>query len=209
MAKVKNKGVKPEIVKEGEVEVERDRIVHSGGKAVTIVVSRTVFPGYEKEYDAWVRKLAEAARESPGNTGVTMLIPEPGKGGLHHVIMSFADEKSMHIWETSYNRQKLSHEADVFSKRSRQMQTGLETWFSIPECPELDTPPHWKMAIVTWVGVFLGSCGIILLIELFWKEPNFWAFNAVIGALLVSLLTWVIMPIFSRYIFRKWLYKNK
>jgi uncharacterized protein len=188
---------------------DRDEIIKRVGDAVTIVVSRKVFPGYEKEYDAWVRKLADEARKSPGNTGVTMLIPEPGQGGLHHVIFNFADEKSMHIWETSYTRQKLSHEADAFSKRSRQVQTGLETWFSIPECPELDTPPHWKMALVTWIGVFLGAIGISLLLELFWKSPNFWAFNAAISALLVSLLTWVIMPIFSRYIFRKWLYRNK
>jgi uncharacterized protein len=188
---------------------DQDEIIKRVGDAVTIVVSRTVFPGYEKEYDAWVRKLADEARKSPGNTGVTMLIPEPGKGGLHHIIFNFADEKSMHIWETSYERQKLSHEADAFSKRSRQAQTGLETWFSIPECPELDTPPHWKMALVTWIGVFLGSCGIIAILDLFWVPHNFWAFNAVVGALLVSLLTWVVMPIFSRYIFKKWLYKNK
>jgi uncharacterized protein len=207
MPKVKNKDKKIETV---QVESpHEDRIVQRDGKSVTVVVSRTIFPGYEKEYDAWVRKLSEAARQSPGNTGITMLIPEQGKPGLHHIIINFIDEKSMHIWETSYVRQKLSHEADAFSKRSRQMQTGLETWFSIPECPELDTPPHWKMAAVTFIGVFLGSCGIIKLVEIFWKQPNFWAFNAVVGALLVSLLTWAVMPVFSRYIFRKWLYRNK
>ena len=177
------------------------------GKAMTVVVSRRVFPGHDKEYDEWVRKLAEAAKESPGNTGVTILVPSKGQAGLHHVVMHFADEKSMHQWETSYIRQKLSHEADVFSRKIRQEATGLETWFSIPECPELEAPPQWKMAIVTFIGVFLGSCGIIALIELFWKQANFWAFNAVVGALLVSLLTWVVMPALSRYVFRKWLYK--
>ena len=177
------------------------------GKAVTVVVSRRVFPGHEKDYDEWVKKLADAAKESPGNTGVTILVPSRGQAGLHHVVMYFADEKSMHQWETSYIRQKLSHEADAFSRRIRQEATGLETWFSIPECPELEAPPQWKMAIVTFIGVFLGSCGIIALIELFWKGPNFFAFNAVVGAVLVTVLTWVIMPIFSRYIFRKWLYK--
>lgn len=195
-------------ISDKDIEGERDRIVRRKG-AVTVVVSRLVFPGYEKEYDAWVRQISDAARQSPGNTGVTMLIPEEGKGGLHHIIFNFADEKSMHIWETSYERQKLSHEADAFSKRSRQMQTGLETWFSIPECPELETPPHWKMAIVTWIGVFLCSIAIIPLIELIWKQPNFFAFNAVVGVVLVALLTWAVMPVLSRYIFRKWLYRNK
>ena len=176
-------------------------------KAMTVVVSRVVYPGKERQYNDLARQMIDEAAKIPGNLGVTMLAPEPGKGGLHHLIWRFADEKSMHIWETSYIRQKLSHEADAFSRKIRQEGTGLETWFSIPECPELETPPHWKMALVTFIGVFLGSCGIILLIDLFWKEPNFWAFNAVVGALLVSLLTWVVMPIFSRYVFRKWLYK--
>jgi antibiotic biosynthesis monooxygenase (ABM) superfamily enzyme len=177
------------------------------GKTVTVVVSRRVLPGHERDYDEWVRKLAEAAKEFPGNTGVTILVPSKGKTGLHHVVMHFADEKSMHQWETSYVRQKLSHEADAFSRKTRQQATGLETWFSIPECPELEAPPPWKMALVTWIGVFLISCLVIYILDLFWKVPNFWAFNAVVGAVLVSLLTWVVMPIFSRYIFRKWLYK--
>jgi antibiotic biosynthesis monooxygenase (ABM) superfamily enzyme len=137
-----------------------------------------------------------------------MLIPEPGKGGLHHVIMNFADEKSMHIWETDYARQKLSHEADAFSRRSRQMATGLETWFSVPDCPELDTPPHWKMAMVTTLAVYLASLVIIWVLELFWHDRNFFLFNLVVGILVVSSLTWVIMPLFSRFIFRKWLYRR-
>jgi antibiotic biosynthesis monooxygenase (ABM) superfamily enzyme len=65
------------------------------------------------------------------------------------------------------------------------------------------------MAIVTFVGVFLTSIAIIPLIELVWQDRNFFAFNAVVGVILVSLLTWVIMPVLSRYIFRKWLYRNK
>jgi antibiotic biosynthesis monooxygenase (ABM) superfamily enzyme len=181
--------------------------IKTNGKAITIVVSRTVFPGHEHDYDEWVKKLADAAKQSPGNAGVTILVPTKGQTGLHHVVMYFADEKSMHQWETSYVRQKLSHEADAFSRSIRQQETGLETWFSIPECPELETPPAWKMALVTFIGVFLASCGIIAILDLFWKQPEFFSFNAVVGALLVSLLTWVVMPFFSRYLFRKWLHR--
>jgi antibiotic biosynthesis monooxygenase (ABM) superfamily enzyme len=179
----------------------------TSGKAMTVVVSRSVFPGREHDYDEWVKKLADAAKESPGNTGVTILVPSKGQTGLHHVVMHFADEKSMHQWETSYLRQKLSHEADAFSRRVRQEATGLETWFSIPECPELEAPPKWKMTIVTTFAVFLASIAYIPLLELFWKNPNFFLFNLVVGTLVVSSLTYFLMPIFSRYVFRKWLYK--
>jgi antibiotic biosynthesis monooxygenase (ABM) superfamily enzyme len=184
----------------------QDTIVSGEGKAVTVVVSRVVNPGHEQEYEAWVKKLSEAARQAPGNTGVTILVPTPGKAGLHHVVMRFADEKSMHQWETSYIRQKLSHEADAFSRRSRQEATGLETWFSIPECPELESPPQWKMAIVTFFAVYVLSIIIIPLLHLV-VEPNFYAESVIVAALLVSILTWVVMPFFSRYLFRKWLFK--
>jgi antibiotic biosynthesis monooxygenase (ABM) superfamily enzyme len=183
------------------------RIVPTDGKSVTVVVSRVVKPGFEQEYDAWVKKLSEAARQSPGNTGVTVLIPPPGKTGLHHVVMRFADEKSMHIWETSYIRQKLSNEADAFSRRSRQEATGLETWFSIPDCPELETPPHWKMALVTFFAVFVLSIVILQLLKLAFTNMNFYLESAVVAALLVGLLTWVVMPFLSQRVFRKWLYK--
>ena len=187
--------------------MENDTIVPGSGKSVTVVVSRTVFPGHERDYDEWVRKLAEAARQASGNIGVTVLIPEPGKSGLHHVVFRFADEKSMHVWETSYVRQKLSHEADAFSRSSRQVATGLETWFSIPECPELETPPRWKMSIVTFIAVYLLSMIIVQLEEIFFKGANFYLLNILTCVLLVGILTWAVMPWFSRYIFRRWLYR--
>jgi len=186
--------------------MEEDRIVHSG-KEMTVVVSRNVYPGHEREYDDWVRKLLEAAKDAPGNKGVTMLIPQSGKSGLYHVVLRFADEKSVHQWETSYVRQKLSHEADAFSRRSRQEATGLETWFSVPECPELETPPRWKMAIVTFIAVYLLTVIIVPVQELIFKEANFYLLNILTTVLLVVILTWALMPWFSRYVFRKWLYK--
>lgn len=188
--------------------MENDTVVACSGKSVTVVVSRMVFPGHERDYDEWVRRLVAAAREAPGNNGVTMLMPESGKSGLHHVVFRFADAKSMHIWETSYTRQKLSHEADAFSRLSRQEATGLETWFSIPGCPELETPPQWKMAIVTFIGVYVLSVLIVKLNDFIFKNANFYLVNILTSAILVSILTWAVMPWFSRHVFRRWLYRK-
>jgi antibiotic biosynthesis monooxygenase (ABM) superfamily enzyme len=188
--------------------MERDTILPAGKKAVTVVVSRRVFPGHEKDYDEWVRRLVAAATEAPGNTGATMLIPEPGKTGLHHVVLRFSDQETVHRWEDSYIRQKLTHEADAFSVRSRQEATGLETWFYLPEHPELAPPPPWKMAIITFIAVYLLSIILIPLLNLFLENVNFYVVNIVIAALLVGILTWAVMPFFSRYLFRKWLWRE-
>ncbi len=187
-------------------ETDTDTIV-AGKKGVTVVISRRVFPAREKEYDEWVRRLVAASEGTPGIEGVTLLVPETGKGGLHHVVMRFGDEKSMHIWETSYTRQKLSHEADEFSRKVRQEATGLETWFNIPECPELEAPPAWKMAVVTFLAVYALSLGILSLLRWAVKGLNFYLEGFLVAALLVSLLTWAVMPFLSRRVLRKWLHK--
>ena len=188
--------------------MDKDTIVPSG-KDITVVVSRNVSPGREQDYDNWVRRLVAAAKETPGNSGVSILVPEPGKTGLYHVVLRFADEKSVHQWETSYVRQKLSHEADEFSERVRQEATGLETWFSIPEHPELTTPPHWKMFLVTSLAVYIVSIIVIKPIQWIMSGIDFYVETIVVSLVVVGSLTWLVMPIFSRYIFRKWLYKRK
>jgi antibiotic biosynthesis monooxygenase (ABM) superfamily enzyme len=186
--------------------MEKDEIQITG-KDVTIVVSRTVFPGHEEEYGDWVRRLVRAGADAPGNTGVITLIPQKGKGGLHHVVMQFKDQASVDAWEASAMRAKLAAEADRFSRSNRQTATGLETWFSIPECPQLETPPHWKQAIVTFVGVYAVSALVIWVLGRFHLGWNFFLENILVSALVVAALTWAVMPLLTRLVFRKWLYR--
>lgn len=186
--------------------MENDVIVPTG-KDVTVVVSRTVFPGYDKDYDEWVQRLVAAASDAPGYTGVTTLVPQKGKTGLYHVVFRFADQASVDSWEISADRQRLTSEADQFSRSHRQAGTGLETWFSIPDCPQLDTPPHWKQAIVTTIGVYVMSAIIIKVLGLFNLTWNFFAENVLVSALVVGSLTWAVMPFLTRLVFRRWLYK--
>ena len=186
--------------------MEKDSVSQTGND-ITIVVSRTLFPGREKEYGDWVRKLVTAAAEAPGNAGVTTLIPQRGKGGLHHVVIRFKDQASAEAWENSPIRIKLTAEADQFSRSHREAATGLETWFEIPECPQLDSPPHWKQAIVTFIGVYVVSTVVIKLLGLLHLGWNFFIDNILVSALVVAALTWAVMPVLTRVVFRKWLYK--
>jgi uncharacterized protein len=185
------------------------------GNAVTVVVSRTVKPGNERKYDRWARRMVAAATEAKGNTGVTMLVPEPGKPGLYHIVFRFADKESVNAWEISDIRRKLTEEADAFSTYHRQSSTGLETWFSIPNCPHLAAPPHWKMFLITTLAVFIVSCcGVPLMKWLFngfeLVISNFYIFfleNLATSIFVVGTLTWVFMPFLSQKIFNKWLYR--
>jgi len=188
--------------------MEKDVIIPSR-ENVTIVTSRNVFPGREKDYEAWVHKMVAAANEAPGNTCVTSLIPQNGRGGLYQIVYRFKDQASVDGWEESPLRQKLTEEANAFSRHHRQAASGLETWFTIPGCPQLDSPPHWKQAIVTAIGVYIVSALVITIINLFDLGWNFYLENILVSVLVVAALTWVVMPFLTRKIFRRWLFKDE
>ena len=63
------------------------------------------------------------------------------------------------------------------------------------------------MAIVTFIGVYILSTIIVRLQEIIFKGVNFYLLNILTSVLLVGILTWAVMPWFSRYVFRKWLYR--
>lgn len=193
-----------------------DTIIPGGaGHDVTVVVSRQVKPGNEIKYDRWARRIVAAATEAKGNTGVTMLMPEPGKQGLYHVVFRFKDQAAVDAWENSEVRTRLTEEANTFSEHYRQSSTGLETWFSIPDCPHLATPPHWKMFVMTTLAVFIVSCGVVPLMRWLFNDftlviPNLWIFfldSLLTSIVIVAILTWIFMPFLSQKIFSKWLYK--
>ena len=155
--------------------MEKDKIIATG-KDVTVIVSREVFPGMEKEYVEWVRNLVSAASEAPGNLGVTTLMPQKGKTGLYHVLVRFKDQKSVDNWESSEVRQSLTSEANKFSRSHRQVATGLETWFIIPDYPQ--------------VGDWRGLQGGMNLGFMFLPVYRGWV---VIFSLVVCIATWFLI----------------
>lgn len=79
---------------------------------------------------------------------------------------------------------------------------GLEAFFADPSIAV--HPPRWKMAIVTWLGVwptvFVVSGGLGPLV----KSLPSWISTAIITLIVVVVLTWGVMPLLTK-IMRPWL----
>jgi len=45
------------------------------------------------------------------------------------------------------------------------------------------------------------------VLDIIFEGANFFLLNILTTVLLVGILTWAVMPWFSRYVFRKWLYR--
>lgn len=140
-----------------------DLLTSNGHTAATVVVSRVVKPGYEQEYHNWVFRVLKAAENYPNNLGAVILSSGEGQSYVYHLVHRFADEASLHAWEDSETRQRLSREADAFSTVLQKQTTGMETWFALPEAPELPPPAKWKMAVTTFVVAYMLTSMIVPL----------------------------------------------
>lgn len=174
----------------------------------TVVITRTVQPGHEKEYMEWLSRLIGAAEAFPNNLGAVVLTPEPGESNVFHIVHRFADEASLQTWEDSETRRSLSAEADAFSTLQRQEATGMETWFAIGAAAGSPAPKKWKMATVTFIVVYCLTA-IIIPREVAWapKSWSFYATNIITNVIVATLMTYAVMPILAR-VLKRWLYAS-
>jgi uncharacterized protein len=173
---------------------------------VTVVISQLVKPGCEKAYEAWVKDITKVARTYIGHLGTNVIRPQSGVRSEYTIIFRFDNYKNLKTWMESRDREYWLTQAKslVDSEPHVQQISGLEAWFSIPSQP-LQTPPRYKMALLTWAVVYV----LINLLNTF-LTPLLRSLPALIVSLIVSgimvaLLTYVVMPRISR-LFSKWLY---
>ncbi len=176
-------------------------------KEITIVVSRRIKPGCEKDYDNWLRRYLKLEKEVPGYIGTTIIIQGGPDSAVRHIIHRFSDKASLDAWENSEGAIKQIEEANKYSVRYYERATGLETWFNLPNLT-VTAPPKWKMAIVTFIGAYCISSLVTLFftLNLSLQQHPFFA-NTIMTIILVTCLTYFIMPILSRLL-RRWLYPN-
>ena len=78
---------------------------------------------------------------------------------------------------------------------------GLALWF---RGPAVATPPRWKIAVVTWLGI---CPTVYLLFLLLWDWiAGWWLLPRVVllTMLVVAVMTWIVAPQLTR-VFRSWL----
>jgi uncharacterized protein len=174
-------------------------------KTVTSVISRSIKPGYEKDYDDWLRRYLTFERRAPGYLGTTIILPGGTSSNLRYIIHRFTDKASMEAWENSQEAQKLLEEVNNYSTRHYETATGLETWFALPDLKIVVAPPRWKMAIVVFIAAYIiGSLSRSILNPWLVQWPLL-ANNIIFTAILAASLTYFAMPILSRLL-KRWLY---
>jgi len=177
---------------------------------VTAVASRRVKQGREQEFEEWVSGILAAANKFPGYLGTEVLRPSDPDDNEYKIIFRFDHASNLHAWETSQERQRWLRKSRPLLREEEKVHilTGLETWFTLPSKPGEPAPPRYKMAVVTWLGVFPVVTAIFFLLGR-WLNPLPTVLHTLVfTALMVTLMTYVILPRMTR-LFSFWLYPDR
>jgi uncharacterized protein len=175
--------------------------------SIHVAITRRARPGREAEFQSALREFFQASFTHGGVLGATMIVPAPGSDSREFgILRSFADEKERDDFYASpiFKAWEVRCEplTETNSWRARPLH-GLEAWFRSPH----NLPARWKMATATFLGVFPVA---IVLNVMLGPVISSWPFvvrNAVFTACMVALLTWVVMPIVTRWL-HGWLHSE-
>lgn len=178
-------------------------------ESVTVIVSRRVKLGREKEFEKWAVGIAGEAEKFEGFLGTKNIEPSNITNFNSVVIIKFDRYRNLKKWEDSSVRAMWIERASDFTEGDVQVQklTGLEYWFTLSKAPLQTPPPRYKMAVVTFFALF-PTINFVNLILKPLSGILYGIFGMAINVMLtIILMTYIIMPLMTR-LFAPWLFKK-
>lgn len=174
---------------------------------ITVVVRRRVKRGREAEFEAAMREFIGFALAAPGHLDIHVLRPAGTGPADYTVVDKFATPEARRAFKESSAYQGWMQRLKALTEGDPQIEEmgGLAGWFTLPDRPHLKPPTKYKMALVTFLGVYPLAT---VLAPFFGRLLPGWhrlLLNVVVNAAVVGLLTWVVMPLLTR-VFARWLF---
>lgn len=172
---------------------------------VVRIATRRAKPGCAPAYEALLAGMFEDVKQHPGFVGA-QIIPPPEAAGEYQVVLQFESEAGIDSWNRSAERAQWHARLDMVAEGAPEYRhlSGLEAWFARAEVPGHTPPPRWKMAIITWLGIFPTVALVSGLLGPRLVALPFLVRTALITMVIVLLMTWLVMPRLVRG-FRRWL----
>ena len=175
-------------------------------KTMHVAITRKVKPGCEEDFEKAILRFFADSQKSTATLGALLLKPFPGSEvRTYGILRSFASQHDREAYYESdrFLRWEKAVKPLVEEDYSRQELHGLEAFFTNPRL--IKKPVLWKMAFVTWLGVWPSVLAVALLVgnRIFSGLP-LWLNLGFQTMIVVVILTWGVMPVLTR-LFRSWL----
>ena len=179
---------------------------------VTVLITRSPHKSNQKEFERALSDTIDAALEFPGHLGVTVLKPQTGESKDYRIIVKFASQADYQRWCRSNEAARWFEILNRLEEKppNLEIMTGIETWFAVDSFASrpMIPPPRYKMAIVTWIAIFVLIIIINLLFGSFLASLPMLLRSFVLTVGLVGLMTYVVMPRMTQ-LFSWWLYPKR
>ncbi len=178
--------------------------------AVTVLVTRRIKPGMEATFEKLMGDMIEAARTYPGHLGAQLVRPGEQDGtepGLYQVVFAFDSNAHLQAWNDSPARSLGLAAITPLTEGPAQTRQviGLAHWFMTGT--QQTPPPRWKVAIVTWMGIFPTVLLLFILLGDILATLPLVLRVGTLTALVVLIMTWVVAPQLTR-VMKPWLHKH-
>jgi len=177
---------------------------------VAFVITHKIKPGEEKRYEDWLAEILVASSRFPGYLGREIFRPSDG-GSKYTILVRFDSLDSLNAWAESETRASFICKVHDLLEQGDQVEirSGIDFWFT----PEGVRPPKlWKQFVLTVSAVYPLSLIIplflALLANLVPSVGNALIFSFLMAVVLTAMLTYVIMPSYTR-LMQRWLYDEE
>ncbi len=180
-------------------------------RAVTVLIARRVLPTAVAGFEAAMRGMLAAAQDFPGHLGGQVVPPDEAGDSeeplLYHVVFAFDTEAHLAAWQSSPERVHWLQQVLPHTVGPQQLQrvTGLDYWFTAPDSTTRAAPPRWKVACVTWLGIFPTVLLLFLTVAPPLAHWHVVPRVMVITVLVVVIMTWGVAPRLTRWL-HPWLH---
>jgi antibiotic biosynthesis monooxygenase (ABM) superfamily enzyme len=181
------------------------------GRSVVVSVMRhTVLPGKDQEYEAWLREVVPIAGNADGQRGVNVIRPNTGSP-TYTIVLHFDALEHLERWLASevWKRLILKVEHLLQDDDHVEIKTGLEFWFRPPDSKQKRAKPY-KQFLMTLSVIFPLTMLVPWLLTPLFRAAPILATRGVthflVAAVVVALMTYVIMPHYTR-LMAAWLYR--
>lgn len=176
-------------------------------RPATATLTHRIERACEKAYEALLAGIHEEAKAFGGFLRREVIKSTDGCHVEYDIVLHFDSEAGLRRWENSPERHKWLSRMSSMAVHTTPLQvvTGLETWFTLSPGQAIVPPPRYKMAILTWLAIFPLITLASYAIQPVTGEIPLWAREFVLTLVLVTLMTYVVMPRVTR-LFQRWLY---
>ncbi|MET8803392.1 antibiotic biosynthesis monooxygenase [Streptomyces sp. NPDC004546] len=187
-------------------------VLHGGQpaqEAVTAVVSHTVRPGREPDFERWQDKVLKAQQKYPGFMGSELFAPVEGIQDRWVVVFRFDTREHLDQWLQSDVRRKLLDEGrdSVADYDVREIASAFSGWFRFGEGEQAGVPPNWKQAMSVLLALYPTVMVLNLTVGRALTHADVAGYLGLFisNVLSVAILTWLLMPLVVNRALAFWL----